>query len=159
MMKQPNKRSNIVVVAPPIYNRFFRGKTTYAMSKVAMTVLVKGLANDLSSTNIKAVTLWPATGIISAATNRIKNTLDPSIDSKLRLPSIFADAILMMAKDPSLKCGATLIDEDYLRSQGVTDFAQYRVDPKSEPPRMMPKVFPDLTVAEENQEAFKIAKL
>ena len=86
------------------------------MSKVAMTVLVKGLANDLSSTNIKATTLWPATGIISAATNRIKNSLDPSIDSKLRLPAIFADAIIMMAKDPSLKCGATLIDEDYLRS-------------------------------------------
>ena len=60
------------MVAPPIYNRFFRGKTPYAMTKVAMTVLIMGLANELKDTNVKAVTLWPATGIESAATNRFK---------------------------------------------------------------------------------------
>lgn len=37
----------IVVVCPPIYSRFFRGKTAYAMGKVGMSVLVKGLAMDL----------------------------------------------------------------------------------------------------------------
>lgn len=36
----------IVVVSPPIYSRFFRGKTAYAMGKVAMSVLTKGLAMD-----------------------------------------------------------------------------------------------------------------
>jgi len=29
-----------------------------------------------------------------------------------------------------------LIDEDYLRARGVTDFVQYRCDPNVEPPRL-----------------------
>ena len=36
-------KGRIVVVCPPIYERFFRGKTAYAMGKVGMSVLVKGL--------------------------------------------------------------------------------------------------------------------
>ena len=38
-------QGRIVVVCPPIYERFFRGKTAYAMGKVAMSVLVKGLVS------------------------------------------------------------------------------------------------------------------
>ena len=53
--------------------------------------------------------------------------------------------------------GACLIDEDYLRSEGVTDFRRYRCDPDNEPPRMMPRQFPDLTVAEE--EGPRLSKL
>ncbi|OJD25480.1 hypothetical protein ACJ73_03144 [Blastomyces percursus] len=37
-------KGRIVVVSPPIYSRFFRGKTAYAMGKVGMSVLTKGLA-------------------------------------------------------------------------------------------------------------------
>lgn len=53
----------IVVVSPPIYSRFFRGKTAYAMGKVGMSVLTKGLAMDLERQGLKdmAITsLWPA---------------------------------------------------------------------------------------------------
>ena len=38
-------KGRIVVVCPPIYERFFRGKTAYAMGKVGMSVLVKGLVS------------------------------------------------------------------------------------------------------------------
>ena len=41
-------KGRIVVVCPPIYERFFRGKTAYAMGKVAMSVLVKGLVSSYS---------------------------------------------------------------------------------------------------------------
>jgi NAD(P)-dependent dehydrogenase (short-subunit alcohol dehydrogenase family) len=53
----------IVVVSPPIYSRFFRGKTAYAMGKVAMSVLTKGLAIDFEreGKNDMAITsIWPA---------------------------------------------------------------------------------------------------
>lgn len=40
------KTGKFVVVSPPIYSRFFRGKTAYAMTKVAMSVLAMGLAMD-----------------------------------------------------------------------------------------------------------------
>lgn len=72
-------RGRIVVVSPPIYSRFFRGKTAYAMGecsarcanyvltiiigKVAMSVLVKGLAMDFvrQERDTMSITgIWPA---------------------------------------------------------------------------------------------------
>jgi NAD(P)-dependent dehydrogenase (short-subunit alcohol dehydrogenase family) len=53
----------VVVVSPPIYSRFFRGKTAYAMGKVGMSVLTKGLAMDWEreGKNDMAITsIWPA---------------------------------------------------------------------------------------------------
>ena len=46
-------QGRIIVVCPPIYERFFRGKTAYAMGKVGMSVLVKGLV----STKLQSVYL------------------------------------------------------------------------------------------------------
>jgi NAD(P)-dependent dehydrogenase (short-subunit alcohol dehydrogenase family) len=58
-------KARIVVICPPIYSRFFRGKTAYAMGKVGMSVLVKGMAMDLQRMGEKGkdmaiVGLWPA---------------------------------------------------------------------------------------------------
>ena len=55
----------IVVVSPPIYSRFFRGKTAYAMGKIGMSVLTKGLAMDLlregeRSSDMAITSIWPA---------------------------------------------------------------------------------------------------
>ncbi|EGY15052.1 short chain dehydrogenase family protein [Verticillium dahliae VdLs.17] len=52
----------IVVVSPPIYSRFFRGKTAYAMGKVGMSVLTKGLAMDFvrEGRGMAITSLWPA---------------------------------------------------------------------------------------------------
>ena len=58
----------IIVVSPPIYSRFFRGKTAYAMGKVAMSVLTKGLAMDFERqglTDMAITSIWPATVSIS----------------------------------------------------------------------------------------------
>lgn len=44
-----------------------------------------------------------------------------------------------------------LLDEDYLRAEGVTDFTRYRCNADVEPPRMMPEILPDLSVKEEDQ--------
>jgi NAD(P)-dependent dehydrogenase (short-subunit alcohol dehydrogenase family) len=53
----------IVVVSPPIYSRFFRGKTAYAMGKVAMSVLTMGLAMDWEregKSGLAVTSIWPA---------------------------------------------------------------------------------------------------
>jgi NAD(P)-dependent dehydrogenase (short-subunit alcohol dehydrogenase family) len=53
----------IIVVSPPIYSRFFRGKTAYAMGKVGMSVLTKGLAVDFERegrTGMAISSIWPA---------------------------------------------------------------------------------------------------
>ena len=48
-------QGRIVVVCPPIYERFFRGKTAYAMGKVGMSVLVKGLVCPIWSCPISMI--------------------------------------------------------------------------------------------------------
>lgn len=56
-------RGRIIVVSPPIYSRFFRGKTAYAMGKVGMSVLTKGLAMDFEregSKDMAITSIWPA---------------------------------------------------------------------------------------------------
>jgi NAD(P)-dependent dehydrogenase (short-subunit alcohol dehydrogenase family) len=57
-------KGRIIVVSPPIYSRFFRGKTAYAMGKIAMSVLTVGLSMDWKREGKKdmAITsIWPAT--------------------------------------------------------------------------------------------------
>lgn len=46
-------RGSITYVSPPIYSRFFKGKTAYAMGKIGMSVLCLGLAEDLKGTDIR----------------------------------------------------------------------------------------------------------
>ncbi|RUS76433.1 hypothetical protein EGW08_015802 [Elysia chlorotica] len=140
-----NKHGRLILVAPPVYNRFFKGKTAYAMTKVASTVLVHGVANELNGTGVSISALWPATVIKSQVTDLRR--LPPSY---MRKPTIFADACLEIAKEETeILNGKALIDEDYLRSKGVTDFTKYRCDPLIEPLRMMPAEFPSLMVKEE----------
>ena len=105
------------MISPPIYQRFFKGKTPYSITKVGMTVLVKGLSFELKNTNTSVVSLWPATGIQSAATERFKSENGESITKLLRTPKIFADAVVGLAKDERIHevNGEALIDEDYLR--------------------------------------------
>lgn len=70
-LKQSNAR--VVVVSPPIYSRFFRGKTAYAMGKVGMSVLTKGLAMDFKRQSLDemAITsIWPA--VVSTPTHHDK---------------------------------------------------------------------------------------
>lgn len=57
-------KGRIIVVSPPIYSRFFRGKTAYAMGKIGMSVLTKGLAMDFErehKRDMAVTSIWPAT--------------------------------------------------------------------------------------------------
>ncbi|XP_061197543.1 hydroxysteroid dehydrogenase-like protein 2 [Saccostrea echinata] len=140
----------IILVSPPVYKRFFKGKTPYSISKIGMTVLTHGLANELKDTGVSISSLWPATAIKAFVTDKLQT---PS--SVMRTPDVFADAVLKIAEENSEKLnGLALIDEDFLRTTGVSDFSKYRCDPDVEPPRMMPRKFPDLSVEEENDKVF-----
>ncbi|KAJ6178228.1 hypothetical protein N7519_008689 [Penicillium mononematosum] len=149
-------KGRIIVVSPPIYSRFFRGKTAYAMGKVGMSVLVKGLAMDFvrQGRNEMAVTsIWPASSIESAATEHNKGS-DTSYKKDLRKPTIFSEAVLAMLRAPHQVVNGLLdTDEDFLREKcGVSDFSKYSVNPGSTPRRIMPAKFPVLEVAEQDDE-------
>ncbi|KAF2192693.1 short chain dehydrogenase [Zopfia rhizophila CBS 207.26] len=150
--KRNEWKGRIVVVSPPIYSRFFRGKTAYAMGKVGMSVLTKGLAMDWEregKSNMAITSIWPATAIQSAATKSVEheNVKD------LRKPTICSDAILAMLRAPVSQVNGCLeLDEDFLRETGVTDFDKYSIILGAKPRRIMPAEFPDLTVKEQDDE-------
>lgn len=150
--KTQDWKGRIIVVSPPIYSRFFRGKAAYAMGKVAMSVLTKGLAMDFMREGKKDMaisSMWVATAIQSAATVG----RDAEVVNDLRKPTIFSDAVLAMLRAPAPEVNGCLeVDEDFLRKTGVTDFSKYSLVPGSSPRRIMPAEFPDLTVAEQEDE-------
>lgn len=178
-----SQKGRIVVVSPPIYSRFFRGKTAYAMGKIGMSVLTKGLAIDFEREGLKdmAITsIWPAVvsftytcyiidynarltqsiiiqAIESAATEQFTKK-NPDEEKDLRKPTIFSDAILAILRSPAAKVnGELVLDEDFLREHsGVTDFSKYSVIPGSSPRRIMPAKLPDLTVAEQADEGKRV---
>jgi len=161
--KQNGWRGRIIVVSPPIYSRFFRGKTAYAMGKVGMSILTKGLAMDFEregKTSMAITSIWPASSIESAATGQTTKA-DPSRISDLRKPTIYSDAILGMLRAPAVLVNGLLdTDEDFLRKYtGVTDFSKYSVVEGATPRRIMPVHFPDLTVAEQADEGMRTDSL
>ncbi|KAL2164652.1 hypothetical protein VTH06DRAFT_3869 [Thermothelomyces fergusii] len=152
----------IVVVCPPIYSRFFRGKTAYAVGKVGMSVLVKGLGMDFEREGLVeqglAITgLWPAVAIESAATEQFTRK-DPSHAKDLRKPTIFSDAVMAILRAPATVVNGQLeLDEDFLRKQvGITDFSKYSVVRGATPRRIMPAELPDLTVKEQDDEGMRV---
>lgn len=164
-LKKSSVGGRIVIVSPPIYSRFFRGKTAYAMGKVGMSVLTKGLAMDFERQGLvrdgeggMAVTsIWPAVSIESAATAQF-STGNPDEERDLRRPTIFSDAILAILGAPAPAVnGQLLLDEDFLRAHaGVADFSKYSVVPGSSPRRIMPMKLPDLTVKEQDDEGKRV---
>ncbi|CAJ2510177.1 Uu.00g060770.m01.CDS01 [Anthostomella pinea] len=146
----------IIVVSPPIYSRFFRGKTAYAMGKIGMSVLTKGLAMDFERQGLgeMAITsIWPTAAIESGATRQMVEK-NPDEARQLRKATIFSDAILTMLRAPAVSVNGRLeLDEDYLRSDaGVTDFSKFSLVSGSSPRRIMPAELPDLSVKEQDDE-------
>lgn len=123
---------HVIMHSPPINLDNIGGYTGYMMSKYGMTMCALGIAQEYRERGIVANTIWPSTLIESYAT--INNNLG---DKKMwRKPDIICDAIEYMLKEPDTFTGNMLIDEEYLRDKGVTDFEKYRCVPDSEPPKI-----------------------
>ena len=109
------------------------GRIAYAISKLGMTLLTHGLAEEVRPHKIAVNSLWPVTIIESQASINF-NLGGPA---RWRKPDILADCVLrIVRKDPAKFTGQELLDEDFLRAEGVTDFSQYACVPGTEPPRM-----------------------
>ncbi len=130
---------HVIVCSPPISLESMGGKTGYLMSKYGMTLLAHGLAEEVKDRGVSVNALWPVTLVESLATINFKIG-GPQV---WRTPEILADAALEILRSPPAELtGRALLDEDFLRERGVTDFAKYRCDPEHEPPRVMPSQIP-----------------
>ena len=124
---------HILMLSPPVEPAAGAGKVAYTLSKFGMTLVAQGVAEEVRGRGVAANALWPATMIDSQATIR----WGLGDRSMWRKPEILADAMVaIFSKPPDTLTGQALIDEDFLRGEGVTDFARYRCDPDREPPRI-----------------------
>jgi len=140
-MRAGGHGGHIIVCSPPIDLTILPGKVGYLISKYGMTMLAHGLAEELREDGIAVNALWPVTLVESQATMNF-GIGGPKM---WRKAEILADAALELVTTPPAELtGQALLDEDFLRERGWTDFTQYRCDPEHEPPRMtaadVPKV-------------------
>jgi citronellol/citronellal dehydrogenase len=139
-----NKWGHIVMMSPPVDASAVAHHGAYAVSKFGMTMIAQAIADEHEGANVTASALWPATAIESFATINF-GMGGPEV---WRKADVLADAtIALLGKEPSARKGRAWIDEELLRSEGVTDFAKYQCVPGSEPPHFPFSALPRLTEA------------
>jgi citronellol/citronellal dehydrogenase len=124
---------HIINMSPPLDLRMVPGRIAYSISKLGMTLLTYGLAEEVRLHNIAVNSLWPVTLIESQA------SINLGLGSRelWRKPDILVDCVLrLVKKEPREATGRTLLDEDFLREEGVTDFGRYACVPGKEPQRI-----------------------
>jgi citronellol/citronellal dehydrogenase len=121
---------HILTLCPPLRMRpeWFAPHLAYTMAKFGMSLCVLGMAEEFRSAGVAVNALWPRTVIATAA---VQNLLggDRTIRGS-RKPEMVADAAHAIVSRPSRDhTGQFFIDEDVLRSVGVTDFDKYATVP------------------------------
>ena len=133
---------HILSLSPPLNlnTRWFSQYGPYTTTKYAMTMLSLGMAEEFRRYGIAVNTLWPKTLIATAAIEF--EVGGPQMMAQGRKPDIMADAaVSILNRSSETMTGQTLIDEDLLRQDGITDFEHYRYEPGDKP--LMPDLFLD----------------
>jgi citronellol/citronellal dehydrogenase len=139
-----NRWGHIVMMSPPVDPAAVAHHGAYAVSKFGMTMIAQSIAEEMREQNVTAHALWPATAIESFATMNF-GLGGPEL---WRKADILADATLaLLTREPSARMGRAWIDEELLRSEGVTDFSKYQCVPGSEPPHFPFSALPKATAA------------
>ena len=136
--------AHVLSLCPPLNFRggWMRDHAPYTLSKMGMTILSLGMAEEFRAHGIAVNCLWPRTLI---ATSAVEFAIPGgrSLFARARRPEIVADAVaLVLLSAPGELTGQCLLDEDFLRTRGVADFAPYACDPVH-----AAKLLPDLFLA------------
>ncbi|GAB6859359.1 SDR family oxidoreductase [Microbacterium xylanilyticum] len=135
---------HILSLSPPlnITPRWLGAHTGYTLAKYGMTMATLGLAAEFATDGIAANTLWPRTTIATAA---VQFALGGDRMMKVsRTPEIYADAAYAVLTKPAREyTGQTLIVEDVLEADGVTDFSGYAAVPGTPDDQLFPDIFLD----------------
>lgn len=135
---------HVLSLSPPlnITPRWLGAHTGYTLAKYGMTMATLGLAAELGKDGIAANTLWPRTTIATAA---VQNVLGGDrLMAVSRTPEIYADAAYAVLVKPAREyTGQTLIVEDVLAAEGVTDLSGYAAVPGTPDDRLFPDIFLD----------------
>ena len=120
---------HVLTLSPPLNldAKWFAPHVAYTLSKYGMSMCTLGMAHEFAADGIAFNCLWPRTTIATAA---IEFNFPEAILRASRKPAIVADAAhAILLRDSRTCSGNFFIDEEVLREAGVSDFAQYAVDP------------------------------
>jgi len=135
---------HILSLSPPlnITPRWLGAHTGYTLAKYGMTMATLGLAAEFAKDGIAANTLWPRTTIATAA---VQFALGGDRMMKVsRTPEVYADAAYAVLCQPARHyTGQTLIVEDVLEAEGITDFSGYAAVPGTPDDQLFPDIFLD----------------
>ena len=119
-------------------NGGFKNRIAYMVSKLGMSLVASGLAQELSNRKIASNCIWPMTAIESAAMKDNPLIPDQFNNPKLwRRPEIISDMVLELLKEPDDFTNQFLLDEVYLREKGYENFEKYQCVPGFEPPKLL----------------------
>jgi len=120
---------HVLNLSPPLNlnPKWFGDHLAYTMAKYGMSMCVLGMAEEFRSDGIAFNALWPRTVIATAALNVLGGFVKPE---HCRTEQIVADAAHAILSQKARQCsGNFFLDEDVLRSTGLTDFEKYSVKP------------------------------
>jgi citronellol/citronellal dehydrogenase len=118
---------HVLTLSPPLSTerRWLRGHAAYTVSKMGMSMITLGVAQDEREHGVGANCLWPRTLIATAAVQNLLGGEEAMAMS--RTPEIVADAAReILERDPRRATGNTYIDDEVLAEAGVTDLGRYR---------------------------------
>lgn len=122
---------HILTMSPPpnLAPRWFKPFAAYATSKMAMTLMSIGMAEEFRDKGIAVNTLWPRTVIATSALGLINYSMEAA-----RKPAILADAAYeILCSDSRSTTGNWFVDEDVLRAAGRSEFDDYSMSARVEP--------------------------
>lgn len=122
-----SRNPHILNLSPPLNLNpvWFKNHTAYTMAKYGMSMCVLGMAEEFRG-QIAVNALWPRTAIQTAAMDMLGGE---GVSKQCRKADIIADAAYAILSRPKDYTGHFLVDEEFLREQGVKDFDQYAVQP------------------------------
>jgi citronellol/citronellal dehydrogenase len=124
---------HILNISPPLNMeaRWFAPHVAYTMAKFGMSMCVLGMAAEFKDEGVAVNALWPRTTIATAA---VRNLLGgEELVRASRKPEIMGDAAHVILTRSSRECtGNFFVDDEVLRSAGVTDLGKYSVVPGAE---------------------------
>jgi citronellol/citronellal dehydrogenase len=136
-----SENPHILAMSPPLNmeTRWFQNHVAYSIAKFGMSMVILGIAGEFEG-KIGVNALWPRTTIATAA---VENLLGGSmIVNKSRTPEILADAAFhIFSKNGKIFNGNFIVDEPFLRSEGIVDFSKYAFVPGTKDEELMPDFF------------------
>ena len=120
---------HVLTLSPPLHLNpaRFGDHVAYTISKFGMSACTLGMAHEFTAEGVAFNSLWPISMIATAAVRMLRGEEGAAAS---RSPEIMADAAYAVFNKPARQfTGQFLLDEIFLRAEGLEDFSRYAIAP------------------------------